>query len=333
MHTHLRPAPQAAPARQRGFTLIELLVVISIIALLIGILLPALGAARGVARDVKCLSNTRQIGTAVTTYATDNQEFNVPYRLGWSGDRIYWTAILVKENYMDFGEGMLCPSMEELGFDPWSTDLIDDGDFGDEDWLTDEDWLRTHYGMNTSNVGTLQRRTGFVNYVVDQASQYGGVTFSQQTLTPRLSDFIAPSEMYFAMDAAGSASTVWPAVDLGGGSRGGGGSTTTPTFPTGTSTEPTDLYGSNFVWDMSSGSNQGNEGKPHARHTGNSINITFADGHSAARKVPDAPNPLSQATLARMYEDPEVLGDSRFHNPNGWTETSNVINTASYSAP
>jgi prepilin-type N-terminal cleavage/methylation domain-containing protein/prepilin-type processing-associated H-X9-DG protein len=60
-----------APHARLGFTLIELLVVIAIIALLVGILLPALGKARTAARTAACLSNTKQMGLAMTLYAGD----------------------------------------------------------------------------------------------------------------------------------------------------------------------------------------------------------------------------------------------------------------------
>lgn len=58
--------------RNKSFTLIELLVVISIIALLIALLLPALQNARQIAQAAACMSNSRQLYTAATTYAIDN---------------------------------------------------------------------------------------------------------------------------------------------------------------------------------------------------------------------------------------------------------------------
>ncbi|MEM1446861.1 MAG: prepilin-type N-terminal cleavage/methylation domain-containing protein [Planctomycetota bacterium] len=70
-----QPRLDSSAPRRVGFTLIELLVVISIIALLIGILLPALGAARSTARSAACLSNMRQIGIGLATYATDNGDW------------------------------------------------------------------------------------------------------------------------------------------------------------------------------------------------------------------------------------------------------------------
>ncbi len=61
-----------------GFTLIELLVVISIIALLISILLPALGAARRNAMMMKCLSQQKQIVTAMYGYMGDHKDYMPP---------------------------------------------------------------------------------------------------------------------------------------------------------------------------------------------------------------------------------------------------------------
>lgn len=58
--------------RRSGFTLIELLVIIAIIAILAAILFPAFLAARDQGKRAACLSNLRQLSSAMRLYADDN---------------------------------------------------------------------------------------------------------------------------------------------------------------------------------------------------------------------------------------------------------------------
>lgn len=65
----------------QGFTLIELLVVITIISILASILLPVFAKARESARSISCLSNMRQIGTALMMYMNESEDvFPTMYR-------------------------------------------------------------------------------------------------------------------------------------------------------------------------------------------------------------------------------------------------------------
>jgi len=61
--------------RLKGFTLIELLVVIAIIAILAAMLFPVFARARESARKIQCLSNVKNIATAVQMYLVDYDRF------------------------------------------------------------------------------------------------------------------------------------------------------------------------------------------------------------------------------------------------------------------
>jgi len=114
--------------RRLGFTLIELLVVIAIIAILAAILFPVFAKAREKARQTSCLSNQRQIATAILSYTQDYDETLPLGSLTWTnwvcppgvanlGNGASWRMLIMP--YCKNAQIFLCPSYERPDEGMW----------------------------------------------------------------------------------------------------------------------------------------------------------------------------------------------------------------------
>jgi prepilin-type N-terminal cleavage/methylation domain-containing protein/prepilin-type processing-associated H-X9-DG protein len=103
--------------RRRGFTLIELLVVIAIIAILAAILFPVFAQAREKARQATCLSNLKQVGSALMMYVQDYDERYPIFSFAncYQGYDAIWTTEIMP--YTKNERVFVCPSIDP----PYST--------------------------------------------------------------------------------------------------------------------------------------------------------------------------------------------------------------------
>ncbi len=244
---------------KKAFTLIELLVVISIIALLVGILLPALGAARRTAQRAVCLSNQRQIGVAMMTYATGNKGL-LPYTIYMeNGIQTRWWHRLILDGAavgsVDEGESsnLVCPS----DVFPYRVNPTDP-----------DDNVACSYGMNQfASIGDGVDAGGNTQGPIDNIDAYTAGQFwhtVDDMITP--TDLLLTSEIYYGhlFDAHSTIQEISSNQRANAGSEG----------------ELSYGLWHRAEWGRHSGQVDDDGGK---------INILYADGHvaSAGRGMPD----------------------------------------------
>jgi prepilin-type N-terminal cleavage/methylation domain-containing protein/prepilin-type processing-associated H-X9-DG protein len=100
--------------KRENFTLIELLVVIAIIAILASMLLPALNKAREKSRQVRCVSNQKDLALALTMYLQDYKESYPPYMAAVvdpvTNNREYWPGTMTANKYTPNNRIYICSS-------------------------------------------------------------------------------------------------------------------------------------------------------------------------------------------------------------------------------
>jgi len=111
--------------KSKGFTLVELLVTISIIGLLAGLFIPAIKAGRETAEVGGCMSNIRQLTTAMLAVAADNNGrifAGDGNNSGWAtlvgGGTTVTNGFLWSNNYVKDPKVFLCPHGRKTS-PPW----------------------------------------------------------------------------------------------------------------------------------------------------------------------------------------------------------------------
>jgi prepilin-type N-terminal cleavage/methylation domain-containing protein/prepilin-type processing-associated H-X9-DG protein len=109
--------------RNSAFTLIELLVVIAIIAIIAAILFPVFAQARGEGRKASCISNSKQLGTAILMYAQDFDELYPMSFYGTSASNTWLSWPTIIQPNVKNTQIFVCPDVAQVKGTPPGTDF------------------------------------------------------------------------------------------------------------------------------------------------------------------------------------------------------------------
>lgn len=152
---------------KNGFTLIELLVVIAIIAILAAILFPVFAQAREKARQTSCLSNHKQLATAIMMYA---QDYDEQYPNGLQQDWWMDTWVRTTQPYVKNFQVYRCPSdsvAANPSYAPWAGIRVSYATNGLMKWDGSHWSVFGVMGLSQSWMGTVSQSLASVNRPAD----------------------------------------------------------------------------------------------------------------------------------------------------------------------